>query len=604
MSALLRGKTDDSAKPTETKNGRKKGRFEEEEKAAFDEELEKFKGKDPWEINEDNGEFSNIDEIFERKLKENQLEFKDDDEVDFGLLKKGEEEDDQEAPVWEGFDAAAIKRETKDVENALMGWKSDTEDLHELNGFIGGGKGLGDSFDRRAQSGQKHDLSHTSEDRFSGFNIKQFEDSGDHDELFRSLQPSATRVTSDKMMQSQFGQQQPLFQQPISLQQQIPIQPQQIPLQQQQIPLQHQQFLQQQIAMQQQLLQQMMAFGPNQFGIMQNKTQGMPLPVGLQSPQTMPNVFSSFVSFGFKPDAWYYLDRQKIRQGPFTTKQMNEWYMGNHLPMDLPITSGENINFMSLRELIDLVFRPSGVNNTVKPQPMNYPTYPQQPILQQQQPIIQQQVSPQQDNKGQFQFSQLLENPMLQQFATQKGTTSPSPMNMNMKTAEELEEPQLGQDSYGQYGNYNRKKSGQNDGNSKKNHQNNQQYGHNNAYNNQGMSPQQYTSSIGMLQPGLAFPQDLGNPNVHQSKRKPSGNMKQQGQPQQQNTNAKTQKNGKQGMNQPQPSNPDDMTNSLKMMLGIGGLGNISLGVGEGDSKKKAPAFDAMDFPSLTDSNK
>ena len=66
---------------------------EEEAKDTYADELED-KGKDPWDINEDNGEFSNIDEIFERKLKEKQLQFKEDEdeEGEFGLMKKARTE--------------------------------------------------------------------------------------------------------------------------------------------------------------------------------------------------------------------------------------------------------------------------------------------------------------------------------------------------------------------------------------------------------------------------------------------------------------------------------------------------------------------------------
>lgn len=81
MDALLRG----GSKPKEGKETRK-ARLDEEEKDV-DQVEPKDNEKDPWD--EDNGGFSNIDEIFERKLKEKQLQFHDDEEeVDFGLLNK------------------------------------------------------------------------------------------------------------------------------------------------------------------------------------------------------------------------------------------------------------------------------------------------------------------------------------------------------------------------------------------------------------------------------------------------------------------------------------------------------------------------------------
>lgn len=481
----------------------------------------------------------------------------------------------------------------------LLGWKSDNEDIREMNGLIGGSTKMtsfeNDSFDKKTQPIQRSGFYAPLDDdknSFSAFNMKQFEDSGDQDDIFRGMQPSAIRVSTDKSQlakQSQFMQH-PGMQQPISLQQHIPLQ--------QQHP--------QQIPMQQHMFGPQMYYAPEQnINYMQGKTQTpmAQLPIGLQPPlqALLPNVFSHFTTFGFKPDAWYYLDRQKMKQGPFTTKQMNEWYMGNHLPMDLPITSGENINFMPLKDLIDLIFKPV-ISNTVRSPTMTQPTYQQQvhsPVQmmpQQQHQHQHQQQQQQQQDKSQFQFSQLLENPLFQGLATEKST---APMPMNVKTAEELEQQAL-QEAYGQYGGYhhqkqNRKQSGGNvHEHSKKPHQQAHM-----------MNPGMY-SPIGMLQPGLALPQELGNPahlaHANQAKRKNSGKMKQD-----KPTKEKGVKISQQASDQGQPQTTVDMTASLKNMLGIG-MSTSDNGVESfaNASKKKAPVptFDTTDFPSLSDSNK
>lgn len=541
---------------------------EEEEKDLDSREIErdiKDLEKKLWAVSEENGEFSNIDEMFERKLKEKKLQFNEEgeEEFDFGELKKGvpEVEEDNEMPVWEDYDAAAIKRETKDVENMLLGWKSDNEDIRDLNGMIGGTEKFGlfvnDSYDtKNVFPNQKSDMGNASDDEkyaISNFNLKHLDDSSDSDNgLFRAMQPTPiTRYHSDNTN----NRVEPKFGQP----QQIPMQ--QLPLQQQQ------QFMQMQMQLfqqQQPMLGQVMAYNFGQtVGFVPVSNPTMQLPVGLEPRPMIPNVFSQFVSYGFKPDAWFYLDRMKIKQGPFTTKQMDEWYMGNHLPSDLPITSGENTNFMPLNDLINLVFKPSGYNDSTKATSTSNPTTPSQS-----------QLSPQQDkSKSEFQFSQLLDNPLLKQL-TEKGT---SPLPSNIKTAEELEQQALSgmPGQYGNYGGHHRHRTRKHSG--KKNQQNYPQQNRN-SYPMNMYPPHQFSSPIGMLQPGLALPQDLGNPNhlhaANQGKKKKTP----------------VQNNPKNTKSSPlaQGADPSDMTNALKMALGIGGGGENALG----------------DFPSLSESNK
>lgn len=73
----------------------------------------------------------------------------------------------------------------------------------------------------------------------------------------------------------------------------------------------------------------------------------------------------------YEKKSWYYKDLQNKVRGPFSAKEMDEWYQAKYLPMDLMLTYGDNKNFRSLTELVK--YRDS-FKTDPSPQKLNAPT--------------------------------------------------------------------------------------------------------------------------------------------------------------------------------------------------------------------------------------
>lgn len=103
-----------------------------------------------------------------------------------------------------------------------------------------------------------------------------------------------------------------------------------------------------------------------------------PTTIGLskQIPVTQTNkVFKFFCRDDYEKKLWFYKDFQDRIQGPFSAKEMDEWYDNKLLPPNLLITYGENNNFKTLADLVKYINSNSGKSQT---QPQPQPTMPKQ----------------------------------------------------------------------------------------------------------------------------------------------------------------------------------------------------------------------------------
>lgn len=80
-----------------------------------------------------------------------------------------------------------------------------------------------------------------------------------------------------------------------------------------------------------------------------------------------------FFSQGYDYDMknWYYKDHQNQVRGPFSSREMDAWHDARYLPLDLPITYGENQHYRLLADLIKYKEAFDTPNSYSKPIPTN-----------------------------------------------------------------------------------------------------------------------------------------------------------------------------------------------------------------------------------------
>ena len=121
----------------------------------------------------------------------------------------------------------------------------------------------------------------------------------------------------------------------------------------------HNPYLQQQqnLMYQQQMLLQQQA-------LLQQQNKQIPI-INQPKPNLTLKVFEKFSGPNYDKKLWYYVDRAGKRQGPFTGKEMDDWYREGYLPNDLIVTFGEGNGFRQLIELVKNV-----EESLVKPPPV------------------------------------------------------------------------------------------------------------------------------------------------------------------------------------------------------------------------------------------
>jgi len=342
VDAELRGRKNQTGE-----QGRSQQQYEaiEERKANNNARLQEDKDERPieWDTSEEQGEFSNIDMIFEQKLKNNLVAY--DEEDDLYAPPRNEKttlnnEGEDEEPEWGDVDVNDVKKTTDTLDSVF---------------FKGGDK-------QRSQNSQSNSsrfekvFGMDSNDEFSSLESR---DSG-----------SKGNLTSNMM-----------YQQPTLEQQQEYLRQMQMKslemggggmrfmnngnavMQMNDLnrvllngnggnkPAPQNQMYNPYVYYQQQ--QQL-----NAMQAQQNYIQAQNKQVLMQTqPKLQPTikVFEKFSGPNYGKKLWYYIDRSGKRQGPFTGEEMDEWYKGGYLPGDLIITFGENNGYRQLQELVKKV---------------------------------------------------------------------------------------------------------------------------------------------------------------------------------------------------------------------------------------------------------
>jgi len=319
-------------------------------------------------------------------------------------------------------------------------------------------------------------------------------------------------------------------------------------------------------------------------------------------PRNRPHpMYPSFIFRYYSPDydqpLWRYIDLQKKIQGPYSGRLMDEWYSQGHLPLDLKVTVGENNGYKTIRELADYIVQKT-INGDGPPPP----------------------------KKGETLIMQLIKNrPELANLATNNEN-----LPLKAKTIDQIEQQLTSKQDfrdmsptyrqpkpmhdYGSKNQYHRSGShGDHDHKNQKNKnkqnnvkEDNRDHHHHHDHKHQNQNTQKQAHGQGHIPPTIqSQPQSqiLAAP-VYQIKPKTIQASNSSTNQSSTNTNAPT--------NQPNTnplmmlagslgntSNPNDMTNQLKNMLGL-----IKPTPNVETKPQHPPKIDTSDFPSLGEATK
>jgi hypothetical protein len=367
-----------------TKTDRQKeAELKDQEKAVIEEQT---KQTDPNTFKEDEGEFSKIDVIFEQKLKSLNQEAEDDDE----MLVKGSTEHTQEdeeadtSPIWKAFGAEEIHKNIGSMESLFV----ESNEKNAINNF---GIRLEGNFDPFLDSSKCKEQTGTTFGKTSNkiFPLYSVEDSYDDsstdvsqnltpvNELNWSTNKNAELATPSFVRKHQQQQIEPSSQPKQSVVRQA-----------RPMPLNLNSRLSSNISAKANPVQTVggdkaVQYVPLQHfpGFSKLTTSSNPNKIGLskQIPPSKDCLFKFFTGGSdYERKYWYYKDLKNIVRGPFSAKEMDEWYNANYLPSDLMITYGENINFRALSELkkykdsfVSEISQPKSVQSTSVKQGVN-----------------------------------------------------------------------------------------------------------------------------------------------------------------------------------------------------------------------------------------
>jgi hypothetical protein len=68
-----------------------------------------------------------------------------------------------------------------------------------------------------------------------------------------------------------------------------------------------------------------------------------------------PSFIFKYYSNDYMQEIWHYLDKDKKQQGPYTGELMDRWYEEGLLPMDLKVTIGQNTDYKTIKELAEFI---------------------------------------------------------------------------------------------------------------------------------------------------------------------------------------------------------------------------------------------------------
>mmetsp|Transcript_60365 Transcript_60365/g.69968 ORF Transcript_60365/g.69968 Transcript_60365/m.69968 type:complete len:651 (+) Transcript_60365:622-2574(+) len=594
-------------------------------------------------IDEDEGEYSNIDKIFEQKMKAKQFEAYNPEEEDYGLQAEEElqsnqiklEKDlDDNPPVWEEFNAEDIKKDVENMDSLFIGTADKQQtSKNAYDQFIGDFSGAQYSKDGGKNYGFENNYGDSSTESQRSDSSRNYLTPQQQQELMQYQQQMMMKQQQNpNKMPENFGYNPNI--------QGIPIQSPKMGMGRQTMGnnpnfstmQQNQQILYNQQQQQQQMYQ------------MQGQgTKGNPTTIGLskQIPATQQSkVFKFFCRDDYEKKLWFYKDFQNKVQGPFSAKEMDEWYDNGLLPLTLMITYGENNNFKTLSELISYINSNSGKQPQQQQQKQTFQTS----TPKQSGPINLSTISS-------VQMNELLKDPDFIQYAQATRLNIPQIIN-SIKEREQQEKyyamnknnfgynqgypsggPTNGNfDSQGGYyqnvnqnfagnqqmnkGSFTPTQGGTNMGQDFGFSKQTQQFQNVNNYNSPNMNMAGPTNKGYPMQQQMQ-PQKLQKQPMQQFSTQQQYPMQQQftqqeqqysnqGYPTSLNLNnailQNTQQRPQQTFVQPQSQGTDLMTNQLKSILGLGG-GDLSGLIGGGDVKKNEESagggFNSADFPAF-----
>jgi len=374
--------------------------LEGEELGGRDDEELGGKGEKDLDYDDEEEKYSDIDAMFEKKLKNNEIVETYEDAFDDLIQQDGKKQqlaqmENDERPVWEDVDTNKVIEDIKKEDflstlpqdkGAIFGKEYQESKKQTLGGFgqEDNSKAFGNNFDIDfSKVSFDFDLKSTNDD----FLLK-------HEDLFPSsfAQPQKqpqrgfgltegnpmnymnTQGFGGPMMQQQGNM--PRGPQPNTnlinnnMNPMYPYQPT--------MPMQHQQQQRPQhmhamagqmnpLEALSKIHQQQSKYPQGFHPMMQNQPPNQMKPEGsrpgfpptkILNPTYPSFIFKYFVS-NYDEKVWYYIDLQKRVQGPFSGKIMDEWYIHGHLPLSLHVTIGDSNGYKTLKELADLIVNKS-----------------------------------------------------------------------------------------------------------------------------------------------------------------------------------------------------------------------------------------------------
>lgn len=594
--------------------------------------------KDTKDIDEDEGDYSNIDKVFEEKLKSNQLQFDEGEEDDLlpeELLQKelgkrsvnktpyestflANQGNEDEAPVWEDFSVDEIKRSADKMEGLFLDtgsrqspgmYGNDNVKNGSFQNINSRNQGFGETFDDNSTNasnmtpksgGGGWDPYLSPQQQQQQF-MKQNASNYDFQYMNQGLPVNnpnkmAGGVVNKPMMNN------PNYY-PMPQQMSMNVNPQ---------------------------MYQQMPMKPTPTVNTQSIGLSKQIP-----PTNQSKVFGFFCRDDYDKKQWFYKDLQHKVQGPFSAREMDDWFESKLLPLTLLITYGESNEFKTLADLVRYVEMNSAKPMQQKPQPQ--PTMTKQPTSINFATISYAQMMELLKNPDFIQYAQatglnlhqivasIKEREQYYAMNNQQGYTSPMSNNFESQGYYQTGGDQM---YYGKTVQQPVNKGGfgptqvislQN------------QVGPDYNYKGQGMyqnfnNPDYNKMNSGYSNPNnatfkaptnKAYPTQYQQPQMQQTTQHVYMQQQQQPQyvPQEYSTNVnlnsaipqnKTPK-AQQTPNVIQAESPDLMTNQLKSLLGLGG-GNLGNLIGGSDFQKndevQGSRFQASDFPSFSESYK
>jgi hypothetical protein len=344
-----------------------------------------------------NGErYSDVDEEFERKVQNNQIEEPQEVDFDNNFLDPKREEnlakmDDRSRPEWENVDSNQVIQQLQREEfssglsqdkRAIFGdryieSKGETDSQRSNTNRSDGSKNVARDSGDFSKVSFENDRANLSDE----FNMQQGEYYGTAGMRTNQQQPQFNmNFNPSEMNQNMYrGQQQQSQGQPQGMNAQYGNKGY------------------------------MMGAQGQQQGTVRREGSATSLPQTTAPKTTTP---PDFIFKYFSPDydakVWSYVDLEQKVQGPYSGRTMDEWYSKGYLPLELHVTIGKSNGYRSLKELAEVIINhttqaQTQVQPQVQPQVQAQTRTPQQQYQQQYQQQHTQHTQQQQQSQPQYQ---------------------------------------------------------------------------------------------------------------------------------------------------------------------------------------------------------